>query len=220
MIRESHFERLVMKNMLEEQQKKRQNYDENSFSNKPRKNKLINDYNQSDNIIYQPDNTFPKINKYESSNSKQKPNHTLKGEINHEVKQYNSSRRDILSSSKRKKSQKSTSIQSIKRSKEKRFIQSKNKMKIRSSPNSDEAEIKTSMMLRVKEEMSIEHAQTYNYLKKWFGKIFINKSNSQDKFFETFQKYLQTPENLYFLCFGESKSGKTFSIQGTPMIHY
>lgn len=148
-------------------------------------------------------------NKRSKDNSK---NTIFPKTANLESRQYNSSRKDILSAAKRKKSQKSTSIKSVRPNKDKRFRETEDSLGIKR--NSEEAEIKTSMMLRVKEEMSMKHAQTYNYLKKWFGKIFINGSNSQEKFFETFQKYLHNKENLFFLCFGEPKSGKTFSIQG------
>lgn len=69
-------------------------------------------------------------------------------------------------------------------------------------------------MLRVKDEVKVSHINTCNHLKNWFGKIFINGNNSQEKFFGNFKKYLREDENIYFLCFGLGKSGKTFSIQG------
>ena len=74
--------------------------------------------------------------------------------------------------------------------------------------------LRVSWVLRVRQEMGIKHSQTYSFLKKWFGKIFINGSNSQQKFYEAFKSYLLLEEHVFFLCFGQAKSGKTFSIQG------
>jgi hypothetical protein len=122
-------------------------------------------------------------------------------------KQWLSNRMDHHSQGRRRKRNQSNSIQNTK---------FKNKKKTRGGVkiNSNEAEIKLSWLLRVREEMSMKHVQTYNFLKKWFGKIFINGSNSQAKFYRTFKQYLTEDENIFFLCFGQNKSGKTFSIQG------
>ena len=217
MIRESHFDRLVRKNLLEEKNKEQKINDnkDSNFNTKPRTNISINnDYNNSE-TIYHPENTFPKTKNYDTGSNVQ-VNLSLKTDVN-DSKPYNSSRKEIISAARRKKSKKSTSIQYISKSKERRFKMTDDNLEDEIYANKDEAEIKTIMMLRVKEEMSMKHAQTYNFLKKWFKKIFINGSNSQDKFFDTFKDNLNNKENLFFLCFGESKSGKTFSIQGNKI---
>ena len=122
-------------------------------------------------------------------------------------KQWLSNRMDHHSQGRRRKRNQSSSIQNAK------FKNKTNDHTDSLKIKSNEAEIKLSWLLRVREEMSMKHVQTYNFLKKWFGKIFINGSNSQEKFYRTFKQYLMEEENIFFLCFGQNKSGKTFSIQ-------
>lgn len=151
------------------------------------------------------------VNKKERKNTygsrKKKPTKTKENTIRSEM-QWLSNRMDHHSQGRRRKRNQSNSIQNTKfKNKTDDHTES---LKI----NSNDAEIKLSWLLRVREEMSMKHVQTYNFLKKWFGKIFINGSNFQHKFYRTFKQYLNEEENIFFLCFGQNKSGKTFSIQG------
>lgn len=113
---------------------------------------------------------------------------------------------------KRRRQNKNASIQSAKFMKSKRLEVAS----FRNEYNSSFRNLDVSLfwMLRVKEEVKVSHQNTCNYLKNRFKKIFINEYNSQDKFFANFKKYLREDENIYFLSFGQEKSGKTFSIQG------
>ena len=145
--------------------------------------------------------------KEKKKRSKKKASRTKENTMRSE-KQWLSNRVDHHSQGRRRKRNQSSSIQNAK------FKNKKPQKNEDLQINPNEAEIKLSWLLRVREEMSMKHVQTYNFLKKWFGKIFINGSNSQSKFYRTFKQYLMEEENIFFLCFGQNKSGKTFSIQG------
>lgn len=152
--------------------------------------------------------SFHKRDKKNTIGARKKKTSRTKENTMRSQKQWLSNRMDHHSQGRRRKRNQSSSIQNMK-------IKSKKPGKDGHLPMSrNEAEIKLSWLLRVRERMSMKHVQTYNFLKKWFGKIFINGSNSQAKFYCTFKQYLLKDENIFFLCFGQNKSGKTFSIQG------
>ena len=124
-------------------------------------------------------------------------------------KQWESSRVDNHSQGRRRRKRNQSSS-----SQNPKFKNQKNLKNDLIKINPNDSEFKVSLLLRVREEMSMKHVKTYNYLKNWFSKIFINGSNSQEKFYQTFEKYLSKEEHIFFLCFGQKKSGKTYSIQG------
>ena len=78
----------------------------------------------------------------------------------------------------------------------------------------NENKLRVSWVLRIRQTVGVEHSHTYSFLKKWFGKIFINAGNSQVKFNDAFKANFNVNEHLFYLSFGKSKAGKTFSIQG------